>query len=234
MKPSTSFAKIRPLQRSDIFPIVANILPVLGVAFWGWSPVEAFVVYALETLIVGILTVLKMLVLTFYGVTQESQYESSIKPMAGIFFILFFIVHYGMFAAIQTSLFAAVSRIQPHGAGLLYFFFNWYKFLNSDVAYMLIAFVMSYAANNFVPFIASGEYKNGSLLKLMFQPYGRIFVQQLTVIVGSMFLTFHLGLGFMIVFVAVKLYFDLFLNFEGYIDSAMAEAKLKQEKEGLK
>jgi hypothetical protein len=230
MSTSIKLTRLRPLKRTDLFPIVANLLPVFGVGFLGWSPIEAFIVYALETLIVGVLTVLKMLTLTFSISGRSAAKQAELFPVHGLFLILFFIFHYGMFAGIQTSIFAGVSGIGPKGSSPLYFFLNWYHFVNSDIAFMLSAFVVSYVANNFIPFVISGEYRNGSIIKLMFQPYGRIVVQQLTVIVGSMFLSFGLGLGFMIVFVAVKLYFDLFVNFDAYIESAMVEAKLKQEK----
>jgi Family of unknown function (DUF6498) len=54
----------RKLRRGDIFLIIANLLPVYGVAFLGWSAVDAFIVYALETLIIGVITVLKILLVT--------------------------------------------------------------------------------------------------------------------------------------------------------------------------
>jgi hypothetical protein len=42
-----------------------------------------------------------------------------------------------------------------------------------------------------------------------------------------MLLLFKFGLGFMILFVAIKLYFDLFINFDKMIDKSMAEAEKK-------
>ena len=54
----------RELRQADIFLIVANLVPVFGVWFLGWNAIEAFIVYAMETLIVGMLTLLKMLVVT--------------------------------------------------------------------------------------------------------------------------------------------------------------------------
>ena len=54
----------RKISGSDLLLIIANLIPVFGVWFLGWSPTEAFIVYAMETMIVGILTILKMLIAT--------------------------------------------------------------------------------------------------------------------------------------------------------------------------
>ena len=99
------------LTPSDYFIIAANLLPVAGVLVWGWSPVEVFIVYCLETIIIGILTLLKMGIVT--AVRKDDTWyngeSSSKKP--GLVFMLFFLVHYGMFVAIQMGLFFAVSGI---------------------------------------------------------------------------------------------------------------------------
>jgi hypothetical protein len=49
----------RTIHPSEYFLIAANILPVIGVLAWGWSPIEVFIVYCLETIIIGILTLVK-------------------------------------------------------------------------------------------------------------------------------------------------------------------------------
>jgi Family of unknown function (DUF6498) len=106
---------------------------------------------------------------------------------------------------------------------MTHFFFHWYEYINKDIAIMLGAIAFGHVARSFVPFVLSGEYKTISMMKLMFQPYGRIFIQQFTVILGSMFLTFGWGTGFMIVFVLAKIFFELIVNFDGIIDKSMQD-----------
>ncbi len=53
----------------------------------------------------------------------------------------------------------------------------------------------------------------------MFEPYGRIFIQQFTVLAGSFFLGFGAGKIFMAVFVGIKIYVDVWINFERIIKS---------------
>jgi hypothetical protein len=87
---------------------------------------------------------------------------------------------------------------------------------------------VSYIAQNFIPFIVSGKYKETSMMQIMFEPYGRIFIQQFTVILGSMLLTFGGGKGFIVVFAAAKLFFDLYVDFNKIISKGVDDMR-KQE-----
>lgn len=219
----------RKLKRADIILIVANLIPVYGVWFLGWSAVEVFTVYAMETLIVGLLTLLKMAIVALYRRNHTWYNNGTATKMSGLFFMFFFLVHYGLFAAVQTTIFSQTAGITPSDSGLFHFFLHWYEYINKDIGMMLAGFVISYLARSFVPFIVTGEYKTIPMMKLMFQPYGRIFIQQFTVIVGSMFLSFGFGKGFVFVFAIVKIIFEVYVDFEGLINKSMAEME-KQSK----
>jgi hypothetical protein len=221
----------RKLTRNDLFIIAANLIPVYGVWFLGWSAVEAFIVYALETMIVGVMTLLKMLVITLFRGKDTWYNQGSSTEVSGFFFMFFFTVHYGLFAAVQSSIFSQSADIVPARAGLMDFFFHWYKYVNENIAIMLSGFVVSYFATSFVPFIVKGEYKTISMMRVMFQPYGRIFIQQFTVILGSMFLAFGWQKGFILVFATAKTIFDVYMNFEAYLDKAMVDLD-KESKKG--
>jgi hypothetical protein len=213
----------RKLTRNDLILIATNLIPVYGVWFLNWSAVEVFIVYALETLLVGMLTILKLLVVTLYRKRDTWYNKGTSTTVSGFFFIFFFIMHYGLFAAVQSSIFSQSANIIPPGSGLLHFFFHWYEYVNGDIAIMLGGFAFCYFITNFVPFVYSGEYKTISMMRLMFQPYGRIFIQQFTVILGSMFLGFGFGHGFILVFALAKILFEVLVNFEGAIDKSMKD-----------
>ncbi len=215
----------RKLTRADIFLIAANLIPVFGVWFLGWSAIDAFIVYALETLIAGIITLLKLAVMTVARGKDDWHNEGSTTKVSGLFFMFFFTLHFGLFAGVQTTIFSQTANIVPAGKGLLYFFFHWYSYINKDIAIMLGGIVISYLVRNFIPFIVKGEYKTVPMGYVMFQPYGRIFVQQFTVILGSMFLTFGFGKGFILVFAVTKIIFEVYFNFESILDKAMKDMK---------
>lgn len=221
----------KQLRKDDWLIIISNLIPVFGVWFLDWGAVEVFIVYALETLIIGLLTVLKLLIATFARKTDTWYNQGATSQVSGLFFIIFFILHFGIFAAVQTSIFSGVAGINPPGKGALYFFFHWWEYINEDIAYMLGGFIISYLARDFVPFVMRGDYKSAPMMILMFQPYGRILVQQFTVILGSMFLTFQLGKIFILVFALAKIVVEVFLNFDGIINKTLETLKEKSGKQ---
>jgi hypothetical protein len=219
----------RKLTRDAIILIIANLVPVYGVWFQGWSATDAFIVYALETIIAGAMTLLKLGVMTIARGKDTWYTEGAAFKVSGLLFMFFFTVHYGLFVAVQTSIFSNSANIVPAGKGLLYFFFNWYTYINEDIAIMLAGFIVSYLVRSFVPFIVSGEYKTISMMRVMFQPYGRIIIQQFTVILGSMFLTLGGSKAFILIFALVKIFFDVYVNLDNVIDKSMGEAEKKNQ-----
>jgi Family of unknown function (DUF6498) len=215
----------KKLTQGDIFLIIANLVPVYGVWFEGWSAVEAFIVYALETLLIGIITIMKMLVATFFRGKDTWYNQGSSQQVSGFFFIVFFILHFGLFALVQTTIFSQAAGITAPGKGMMHFFFHWYEYINKDIGIMLIALGVGHLAKNFMPFVLSGQYKTVSMMLLMFQPYGRIFIQQFTVILGSMFLSFGFGKGFILVFALAKTFFEIAVDFDGIIEQSMTKIK---------
>lgn len=214
------------LTRSDYFLIAANLLPVIGVWFWQWSPVEVFMAYALETIIAGIFTLIKMGIVTLVRKTDTWYNKGSSQVVSGLFFMLFFMVHYGMFVAIQTGLFLGVSGIgDKYNIGFFGFFLHWPSYFKGNLLYIFLGFFISYGFNLFWNFIRPRLYLTAPLTLLMFQPYGRIFVQQFTVIIGSIFLSFGAGKIFILIFAAIKIFFEVFVNYEAVLDKAMQDMK---------
>ena len=113
------------------------------------------------------------------------------------------------------SIFLAVSGTIPDGTFSLFgFIFHIDRYITEDTKLVLYGFIMVYGIRMFMDFIATGEYRRTSINYLMFQPYLRIFIQQFVVILGAMFLEFGAGKLFMLVFVFIKIGFELFINFD--------------------
>ncbi len=215
----------RKLTPEDYLVIVTNLVPVFGAWFLNWSAIEVFTVYALETLITGVLTVIKLAVTFLGGSPRNEQSGKPVSFATGLFFILFFIAHFGLFALVQTAIFSATAGIAPAGTGLFYFFFHWYDYLDTPVTWMLLAYIVSYILRDLFPFFRRREYRTASPAQIMFRPYGRIIIQQFTVILGSMFLVFGLGKIFILVFALVKIFIEVWFNPERFFDRAFAEEK---------
>ena len=145
---------------------------------------------------------------------------------SGWFFIFFFIIHYGFFVFIQTQIFFGVTSMIPDGSMLLRYS-KIPQLLGPNGRLLILIFIAYYTVQNLYTFFNAGSYKTTSMGRLMFEPYVRIFVQQLVVILGSMFLSFGAGKIFMLVFVVIKLWFELFFNFNRIMDVAEKRQKLK-------
>ncbi len=221
----------RKLSAGELLLIVVNLIPLYGVWFEGWNASEVFLVYCLETVIIGIINVLKMACVTlFVKKTDDWQNGGTSTKQSGWFFIFFFIVHYGFFVFVQTQIFFAVSRLIPDGS----FLANYAKIpalLGNNGKLMLLIFVVYYTVQNFIEFFMSGNYKTISMGRLMFEPYMRIFVQQFVVILGSIFLSFGAGKIFILIFVIAKIFFELFVNLNRLLIIAEKRQQLKNERE---
>jgi hypothetical protein len=224
----------RKLTISDYLLILVNLIPLYGVWFLGWDAKRIFVVYAMETVIVGIINVLKMMFVTLF-VNKKHLWNTangSNTMASGWFFIFFFIIHYGFFVFVQTQLFFKVCNFFSDGSLL----FNYGKIpdiLGDDGKLVLLIFIVYYSVQSFFTFFGNGDYKNISMGKLMFEPYVRIFSQQLIVILGSIFLTFGASKIFVLVFVGVKVFFEIIFNYQRLLDVGDRREKLKEERNRL-
>lgn len=219
----------RKFKPGDLFLILVNMIPLAGVLFRDWDPKQMFLIYCLETVIIGIFNIVKMLVVIAYEPRRKWNVNQNAQAH-GLFLVLFFIVHYGFFVFVQMALFAGVSGITENGSfGTFSFIAHIPKLLNPETKIVLYTFIGMYAFQTTIDFILSGKYRLVPLNILMFSPYFRIVIQQFVVILGSFFLQFGAGKIFMIIFVFVKLAFELFLDYDRLLDKAakMEDAERK-------
>ena len=147
---------------------------------------------------------------------------------SGWFFIFFFVLHYGFFVFVQTQLFFSVAGFKQSGDFIMNYA-NIPALLGKQGKLMLFIFIAYYSAQSFFDFFNEGAYKKISLGRQMFEPYLRIFVQQFVVIAGSFFLVFGAGKIFILIFVLVKIFFELVVNMGRLL--AVAEKKQRRKEE---
>jgi hypothetical protein len=97
--------------------------------------------------------------------------------------------------------------------------------MSNETLIMVGAFVLVYGYKMVVEFILSRQYRTIPMMYLMFQPYGRIFIQQITVILGSIFLTFGAGKIFILIFAFIKIFFEVYISYDGILNKAMGDMK---------
>lgn len=220
------------LTTSDYFLIIVNLVPLYAVWFSGWNAGQVFLVYCLESVIIGLFQLVKLLILTQ---TKKTDYWNAGTPnetkQSGYLFVFFFLVHYGFFICIQLFLFLHITAIQKtigEDVGVFQFLFHFPRYMQQSSLWLLLLFTASYALLTVKDFILTGAYKIADMNVIMFQPYMRIFVQQFTVILGSLFLGFGAGKIFMLVFVTAKIFFEILIPFDEMIGKA-ARKKIKND-----
>jgi hypothetical protein len=179
--------------------IAANLVPLCGVLFFGWEMSELFLLYWCESAIVGAYNVLKMLLI------------GGIKAWP---LCVFFTIHYGGFMAghlVFLSIFflggthdGSLSGLPSVLAGIV-----------GRLWSALLALVISHGFAFWDGFVRQGDYRRRSLNQQMGEPYGRIMVMQVTIILGG-FLAQELGspLAALVLLIALKIGADLRAHFK--------------------
>lgn len=174
-----------PFDRSKTWPLVAavllNLIPVVGVLFWGWSAFALIILYWMENLIIGVRTVASMLL--------NAALNGAAAWPGALFFVLFFTIHYGMFCAGHGFFILGFFGSDFWGSsifdipGMVAKLFETETNLNfgliSIIAWQLVQFVL---------FVVRGNAKCTTPRDLMGAPYPRIMVLHITIIFGAFLL----------------------------------------------
>jgi hypothetical protein len=170
--------------------VVANLVPLAGVLWFGWSVWTILILYWLENGIVGIFNVLKIqkaegvsaapVRATINGRPVDASSRSALSA--------FFLMHYGMFWVVHGIFVLTLPLFSLAGTGST-------EDLAADVRpgtiiLALIALTISHGLSYWFNFIKGGEYLRVSPSGQMSAPYGRLVVLHLTIIVGAMAIGF--------------------------------------------
>jgi hypothetical protein len=157
--------------------VAANLLPLAGVLFWGWNVFPLLALFWMENVVIGVLNALKMLL---------ADPGDAALWGAKLFMVPFFCVHYGMFTAVHGVLVLSLfgSKDQP---------FDGFELLGPamrvaqdyglwlPLAVLAGSHLFSFAWN----YLYRGEFRRAQLAMLMMQPYGRVVVLHVTILVGG-------------------------------------------------
>lgn len=197
MPPTHSHHGLPPRVRLSMTTLVlSNLLPVLGVLFFGWSIGNVMILFWLENVIIGGFNVLKMLTVRNVGdrIPQAVAWPARVS-MAG-----FFAIHYGIFTLVHGIFVMVIFgrgglgdmggmrralphmnlHVSPHNPveGLTSMLGGW-------LVVPAIALIISHGISFFVNYLHGGERNRLTLQDLMAAPYGRIVVLHITIIVGG-------------------------------------------------
>ena len=160
-----------PLSLSTAALVLANLVPLAGAAFGGWSVYELLLLFWAENVVIGLFQVLRM------------GSVALLRRQAGqLGLIPFFVLHYGLFAFVHgmvvTGSFGP-SAEDPMGQAIALLLSP------SGLLFALLALVASHGFSFVVNFIGAGEWRDAEMPALMKQPYARVVVLQLVILGGA-------------------------------------------------
>lgn len=170
--------------------IAVNLVPLVGVIFWGWDVGTILIAYWLENGVIGLINIPKIL-LAARG-----------TPVIGPVIAGFFAVHYGGFwIGHGIFVFLVVGLAMPGPLGFITGFVTIGN-VARDPQVLLIAVLLlvSHGVSFVFNYLGRREYLNTTPMKQMFQPYGRLVILHITIIVGAFFV---IGLGQPVALVAL-------------------------------
>jgi hypothetical protein len=216
--------------------IAANALPLLGVLFLGWDAFSIVLLYWSENVVIGAINVLKMITcapdanrLVWGNVDpgdklnrerMERSRGSAVKMLrlanhgSKLFYVPFFVVHYGMFCFVHGVFIFEIFGRESGGFGPFGGFDNFlHVFSQQHLWWCVVALAASHLWSFAVNYIGRGEYRRTAVPILMFQPYGRIVILHVAILIGG-FIAMALGSNFFVLLLLIigKTLLDLSLH----------------------
>jgi hypothetical protein len=174
--------------------VASNLIPLAGVALWGWHLGTVMVLYWLENGIVGVLNIPRMALAAL-----AAEERSGLTPASGADFVRllrvagrmsmipFFIAHYGIFWVVHgVFVFALFAGAEPFGKAAT----SASATATAGVDPLAVATgAVGLALYHIVAFaywdVYRGEARRQTLDDVMFSPYPRLVVLHVTIIVGA-------------------------------------------------
>jgi hypothetical protein len=162
---------------SVVVLVVANLVPLVGVMAWGWTVFPLLLLFWIENLILGAFNVVKML---------AAAPSPPLGWVVKLLLVPFFAFHYGMFCLVHGVLviglfgggFRAGAPFPEAGAVL--------ELVRAErLGWAVVALAVSHAVSLAVNYFGAREYRQADLKVLMSQPYGRVAVVHLALLLGG-------------------------------------------------
>ncbi len=220
--PHPSVRKAR-VMLSLVVLLAANLLPLLGVALWGWKLFDLIVIYWLETLVIGGFGIVQMALTTGWF---------------ALFVVPFFIVHFGGFMAghfvFLNVMFGdnagkSFSAIPARLHEMIVEEGLWVALIGLTISHglgFLFGFLLPWLRDRWrrVP-LGPKSKDNAEVGAAMFGPYRRVIVMHVTILLGA-FLVSAFGNTFMLlaVLVTLKIASDLYMLRRQWKSEALATA----------
>ncbi len=182
----------------DLAVVVSvNLVPLVGVLFWGWSLGAVVVLYWIENAVIGLTNVPKLILASRSDGEDDADDAGSVML---VFFVPFFLFHYGMFWTVH-GVFVFVLFV-PSIPELLA--------LWDTLLLAVVSLVVQHAVGFYREFYRKRRYLDRAVGDQLTNPYGRVVVLHVAIIGGG-FVIAAAGtpLGGLVLLVVLKTGYDL-------------------------
>ena len=161
--------------------LIVDLIPVYAVLAFGWSAAPLVLLYWLENLVIGVVTLARM--------TIAAMREHPIGLVAMVFFGPFFFFHYGMFSFVHGQFLIAFANISTASSNST--FLSPIGLINEALSSgpgmpLFIGLIAAWQGVSLaVDYIGKGEYLNAEIGKEMMAPYGRVIVLHIALFAGA-------------------------------------------------
>lgn len=159
----------------------ANLVPLVGAVFFGWSVWTILVLYWIENGIVGVLNVPKILLAQGRLTVDLAGSPLALGSFGALRFLFapFFLLQYGIFWAVHGFFVLGFLPLLLEGSPAL-------GTLSAvDVAIGGAGLAIGHGSSFVVNFVGRREYRSVSAWDQVQRPYRRVAVLQLTIILGA-------------------------------------------------
>ncbi len=164
--------------------LVVDLLPIAGVLVWGWGAVPLVMLYWMENIVTGVMTLPRIFI--------AGASFGGLGLLAGLGLCAFFVFHYGLFCMVHGTFligFASISAGPEAMSSMpMMDMVGMFDFsLNSGrhVDWILYAIIGFQVAVFLWEFLIKSEWKNTNPMAEMFAPYGRIIVLHFAIFAGA-------------------------------------------------
>jgi len=158
--------------------IAANLLPLVGVLFWGWDVFFLLLLFWCENVIIGVFGIARLIV--------ASDTENAGE---GLFLPAFFLIHYGGFMFGHFMLLFAMYSSHAAGAGQSAEPADYYSMVIENLNWIaVVALFISHGWSFVENYMGKREYENLRPGAAMALPYRRVMITHVALLAGGFFL----------------------------------------------
>ena len=156
--------------------IAANAVPLIGVFVFRWEVFPLLLLFWSENVVIGLLNAVKIL---FASPAEKGQWGLK------LFFIPFFCFHYGLFTFVHGIFIVTLfgGGMKAGGFPTMDTLINLVR--ESHLGWAFLGLFISHAISLGHNYFTRGEFRRAHVVLLMFQPYGRIIVLHVTILLGG-------------------------------------------------